>query len=222
MSNLSFLADARAARVGLELRRSGCLVDHPSGGASVRCPRGPALYVCDTETGYLCILGLSPETISACRMTLADLKLTPMRLAVGLGQLLRENGRAQPPATTHETEQLAAAAVMYVLGTKMYETFQSEPNVQYVIFQYPNAARPDSHFLKVFGFESDHVETPADIRARVDQVLCQERRAHPDRFPSAEILSFETGVLADLAESASAAVFPAFSAESAPSGSPSR
>lgn len=196
MSNLSFLADARVARVvGLALRRPGYLVDRPSAGTPVQFRRGPAVYVCDTETGYLCIVGLSTEMVSACRITLSDLKLTPRRLAVGLGQLLSESGGAPLPGISRETEQLAAAAVMYVLGTKMYETFQSDPNVQYVIFQYPNAARPDVHFLKVFGFESDHVEAPAEIRVRIDQVLCQERGAHPNRFPSAGILCFETGRL---------------------------
>lgn len=160
---------------------------------------GPVFYLCDFESHQLHVVVTIKNVFDLAQQTKSESGFSFQDICNLFGSLYSDICTGKLALDVETSSILALACSMYISGTQGYKVCQQQSNSDYhflIIRHWDHSA--NSSLLRPVPVEARQCYEPQQIESLVDHVLSIDRRNHPARFKSADVIPFKVATRTDL------------------------
>lgn len=153
---------------------------------------GPAFYLCDVNSGQLHVVATIKNVFDVVEEQKLKEGFTFQTICDAFGSIYTDICDGKIQADAEVSNLLAIAVSMYISGTQGYKFVveQGRRDMHYIVIRHWDYAS-DTWMLRPVPIAPKPFYPPDVIECIVDEVLGIDRRNHPRRFKSADIISFK-------------------------------
>lgn len=158
-------------------------------------PNGPIIYICETKSGYLQIVHTDADRFNDLARKIKQGRYKWKQMLNGAGALLKTlSKKAEPIKLEQEKRDLLNFFITgYLVGTKTYKaaSLPKDKIIAYIVVGI-SGKNTDYWLRPVSIIQYDtKLLTPSELLRGVKQVIDIDRKAHPEKFPGAQVLPFK-------------------------------